>query len=63
MTLEAVWLKDGEEVYKISPVINIVCDEDMEDINEIEVSDGFWWHSCEEDNFEADDFMIRIKRC
>lgn len=61
MMLEAVWFKDGKEVYKVSPVINIVCEDDMEDVNEIEIEDLERWHSCEEDNFEADDFKIRIK--
>ena len=62
MMLEAVWFKDGKEVYKLAPVMNIVCDDDMEDVSEIEIEDGYVWHSCEEDNFEADDFVIRIKR-
>lgn len=61
MMLEAVWFKDGKEVYKVSPVLNIVCEDDMEDMNEIEIEDWDRWHSCEEDNFEADDFVIRIK--
>ena len=61
MMLEAVWFKDGKEVYKVAPVMNIVCEDDMEDLNEIEIEDLKKWHSCEEDNFEADDFKIRIK--
>lgn len=61
MMLEAVWLKNGKEVYKVSPVMNLLCDDDMR-INEIEVSDGYNWHSCEENQFESDDFMIRIKK-
>lgn len=62
MMLEAVWFKDGEEVYKVSPVMNIVCFKEMESVSEIEIEDWDRWHSCEEDNFEADDFMIRIKK-
>ncbi len=61
MMLEAVWLKKGKEVYRVSPVMNLLCDDDM-DINEIEVSDGHDWYSCEENQFEADDFVIRIKK-
>lgn len=61
MMLEAVWFKDGKEVYKVSPVMNIVCDDDMEDVSYIEVEDLKRWHSCDEDNFEADDFVIRVK--
>lgn len=60
MTLEAVWYKGRKEVYKVSPVMNLVCDEDMRDIGEIEVFDGKEWHSVEENQFEADDFEIRI---
>lgn len=59
MMLEAVWLKDGKEIYKVSPVMNLMCDDNME-IWEIEVYDGNNWHSCEENQFEADDFKIRI---
>lgn len=61
MMLEAVWLKNGEEVYKVSPVMNIVCDRDMEDITEIEIEDGNRWHTYEDFEEEADDFVIRIK--
>ena len=35
MMLEAVWFKNGKEVYKVSPVMCIVCDDDMEDISKI----------------------------
>ena len=62
MMLEAVWFKNGKEVYKVSPVMNIVCDDDMENIKEIEIEDGYKWHSCYENKFDADDFIIRIKR-
>lgn len=62
MMLEAVWTKDGKEVYNVCPVMNIVCDDDMESISDIEIEDGKKWHSCRENNFEADDFVIRIKR-
>ena len=62
MMLEAVWFKDGKEVYKVSPVMNIVCYEDMDDVLDIEVEDGNRWHSCEENKFDADDFMIRLKK-
>ena len=61
MTLEAVWYKNTKEVYKVSPVLNIVCDDKMKDVSEIEVFDGINWHSCLENQFEANDFEIRIK--
>ena len=62
MMLEAVWMKNGKEVYNVSPVMNIVCEDDMENVSEIEIEDLSVWHSCEENNFEADDFLIRVKR-
>lgn len=62
MKLEAVWLKNGKEVYKVSPVANIVCYDDMDDVKEIEIGDGTGWYSCEENQFDADDFMIRTKK-
>ena len=37
MMLEAVWFKDGKEVYKVSPVMNIVCDENIKNITDIEI--------------------------
>lgn len=61
MMLEAVWLKNGKEVYKVSPVMNIVCENDMEDITEIEIEDGRYWHTYEDFNGDADDFVIRVK--
>lgn len=62
MMLEAVWLKNGKEVYKVSPVMCIVCDDDMESIKEIEIEDGYKWHEYDSFKGEADDFIIRIKR-
>ena len=56
MMLEAIWLKDGKEVYKVSPVMNIVCDDNMKVISDIEINDGYKWHSYE----EANNFMIRM---
>ncbi len=59
MMLEAVWLKKGKEVATVSPVMCIVCDEDMNDILDIEIEDKYGdWHSC----IDADDFIIRIKK-
>lgn len=62
MVLEAVWLKNGKEVYKVSPVTNIVCDDDMDDIAYIEVQDNDKWHEYSDFSEDADDFVIRIKR-
>ena len=62
MQLEAVWFKNGKEIYRVSPVMNIVCFEEMDDVSEIEIEDGYRWHSCEDFNSDADDFVIRIKK-
>ena len=62
MFLEAVWFKDGKEVYKVSPVMNIVCDDAMKDISEIEVEDGYYWYTYEDFDGDADNFVIRIKK-
>ena len=62
MKLEAVWFKEGKEVYCVDPVMNIVCDDDMEDISEIEVNNGYEWYSTEDIDGGADDFIIRIKK-
>lgn len=61
MMLEAVWLKDGKEVHKISPVMNLLCEDDMDAVLEIEVNNGEHWYSSEILGIEADDFMIRVK--
>lgn len=62
MVLEAVWFKNGKEVYWVDPVVNIVCDEDMKSITDIEVNNGKDWYSSEDVDGGADDFVIRIKR-
>lgn len=58
MMLEAVWFKNGEEVFCVSPAMNIVCYEDMQDYSEIEINNGYDWYSYD----DADDFVIRIKK-
>jgi hypothetical protein len=62
MMLEAVWFKGSKEVYCISPVMNIVCYNNMEDVTEIEINDGRNWYTYEDIGVDADDFMIRTKR-
>ena len=61
MMLEAVWFKDGNEVYRVSPVMNLLCDDEMRDIAEIEVYNGSNWYSCEDVDGGADGFVIIIK--
>lgn len=60
MMLEAVWFKNGKEVEWVNPVENLVCDDDMKDINEIEVYNGYNWYSAEDIEGGADDFIIRV---
>lgn len=62
MMLEAVWFKNGKEIYKVSPVMHVVCDDDMKGIEEIEIDDGHKWHEYRDVNGDADDFVIRIKK-
>ena len=62
MMLEAVWFKNGKEIFRVYPVVNIVCDENMKNISEIEVNNDSYWYSSEEFDIEADDFVIRIKK-
>lgn len=62
MMLEAVWLKNGKEVYCVNPVMNVLCEDDMNNISEIEVYDGYHWHTYENVKDGADDFVIRVKR-
>lgn len=62
MMLEAVWFKNGKEIFKVSPVMNLLCDDEMKDITTIEVCNGYDWYNIEELGIEADDFIIRIKK-
>lgn len=62
MMLEAVWFKNGKEVFKVDPVMNIVCDDNMKDIKYIEIDNGEHWYTYDDFECEADDFVIRIKR-
>lgn len=62
MKLEAVWLRKGKEVYRVDPVINIVCDDDMKGISDIEIYNGIDWYSALDSGINADDFVIRIMK-
>lgn len=55
MTLEAVWFLNGEEVFWVEPVQDIICDTSIYDI---EVYNGHYWYQYP----TADDFVIRIKK-
>ena len=62
MKLEAVWFKDGKEVFLVDPVMNIVCEDEMDDVSEIEINNGYNWYTYEDFEDDADDFIIRIKK-
>lgn len=62
MKLEAVWLKNGKEVFRVSPVLNIVCDDSIHNISDIEVYDGVEWHSRIDCDGDDGNFKIEIKR-
>ena len=62
MKLEAVWFKNGKEVYHVSPVMNMVCYDEMKNISEIEIENGYEWYSSEDFDGDADDFVIRVVR-
>jgi hypothetical protein len=62
MMLEAVWFKDSKEVFKVAPVMNIVCDKNMKDIKYIEIDNGEYWYTYDDFEDDADDFVIRIKK-
>lgn len=58
MTLEAVWLLNGEEVFCVDPVQDLICDDRITSIFDIEVYNGHYWYQYP----TADDFVIRIKK-
>ena len=62
MILEAVWFRKGKEVYWVDPVVNVVCDDDMNELSDIEVYNGSAWYSSENVDGGADNFIIRIKK-
>lgn len=58
MILEAVWFLNGEEVFTVEPVQDIICDDKITSIYDIEVYNGYHWYQYP----TADDFVIRIKK-
>lgn len=58
MILEAVWFLNGEEVFWVEPVQDLICDDIITSIYDIEVYNGYHWYSYP----TADDFVIRIKK-
>ena len=62
MILEAVWLKNGREVLWVDPVLNITCDDDIKNISDIEVFNGYGWYSSNDCEDSPNDFIIRIRK-
>ena len=62
MTLEAVWLKNGKEIAWVDPVIDVVCEENMNKMSDIEIYNGYYWYSSADCPEKPDDFIIRIKK-
>lgn len=58
MMLEAVWFLNGEEVFSVRPVQDLICDYNVTSIYDIEVYNGYSWYQYP----TADDFVIRIKK-
>ncbi len=61
MILEAVWFKNGKEIEWVDPVMNIMPNDDIQNISDIKVYNGYYWYSSEDCQEEPDDFVIRIK--
>lgn len=62
MILEAVWLKNGKEIYWVDPVWDVENTDDASTLSTIRVSNGYYWYSAEDCPEEPDDFVIRVKK-
>lgn len=61
MTLEAVWFKNGKEIYWVDPVLDTRITDSLGPLN-IEVYNGYYWYSAADCWEEPDDFVIRVKK-
>lgn len=61
MILEAVWFKNGKEIEWVDPVMNIMPNDDIQNISDIKVYNGYYWYSSEDLDEIPDDFVIRLK--
>jgi hypothetical protein len=59
MMLEAVWFKNGKEIYWVDPVLDT---RGGDKIDSISVYNGYYWYSSEDCWEEPDDFVIRTKK-
>ena len=63
MTLEAVWFKDGKEVAWVDPVQDLIVYDEIHNISDIEVYNGFGWYTNKDFGIDdAEEFVIRIKK-
>ena len=62
MALEAVWFKNGKEIYWVDPVLDTRYGDSMDKIAAIEVYNGYYWYSAADCGESPDDFVIRIKK-
>jgi hypothetical protein len=66
MTLEAVWFKDGKEIFHVDPVWELSVEDDSDNWEDIKVHDGDSWYSALDMwiccGIMPDDFVIRIKK-
>ena len=60
MILEAVWLKEGKEIFCVDPVLNIVCD--VQNVSDVEVYNGYGWYTSANCEDLPDDFVIRVRK-
>lgn len=62
MILEAVWLKNGKEIYWVDPAWEVSNIDDTDDLHTIRVFNGYYWYSAKDCDEEPDDFIVRVKK-
>lgn len=60
MGLEAVWLKNGNEVFWVDPVIEVRGN--ANDPNSVAVFNGYYWYTTADVADGADEFLIRPRK-
>lgn len=63
MTLEAVWFKNGKEIYWVDPVWEVENLDDGSTLGTIRVHNGRNWYRWSDiTDQEPDDFVVRVKK-
>ena len=62
MILEAVWLKNGKEIYCVDPAWEVSNLDDTDSLHTIRVFNGYYWYSAKDCDEEPDDFIVRVKK-